>query len=176
MTQPEARPETWSVINAVARHINSEALDNGSRAELRRMDPGGSLAGSALHRVLAEHVPENWLSGERLRRWALIVHIAAILGPELSFTRERLGKALSDCDLKEGRLVALLQARGDQLLVIAPRIARLAAAKGVALNIIELGEYLLDEARDDARAENRRVRIAQAFYRAEHKRDQSKAA
>jgi CRISPR system Cascade subunit CasB len=140
------------------------------------MDPSGSLAHPALHRVLAEHVPENWLSGERLRRWALIAHIAAILGPDLSSTREKLGKSLSDCDLKEGRLIALLQARGDQLLVLAPRIARLAATKGVALNITELGQYLLDEARDDERAESRRVRIAQAFYRTEHQRNSSKAA
>jgi hypothetical protein len=171
---PEGQSEPWAVINAVARHFD-KALDNGSRAELRRMDPGGSLAEAALHRLLAQHVPENWLFGERLRRWALIAHVAAILGPDLSLTRERLGKSLSDCDLKEGRLIAFLQARGDQLLVVAPRLARLAVAKSVALNLVELGEYLLDEARDEARAEHRRVRIAQAFYRAEQ-RKQSKAA
>jgi CRISPR type I-E-associated protein CasB/Cse2 len=171
---PEGQPETWAVINAVARHFG-KVIDNGSRAELRRMDPGGSLAEPALHRLLAEHVPETWLFGERLRRWALIAHIAAILGPDLSSSQERLGKSLSDCGIKEGRLTAFLQARGDQLLVMAPRMARLAVAKGVGLKLIELGEYLLDEVRDDARAERCRVRIAQAFYRAEQ-RKQSKAA
>ncbi|MET0743725.1 MAG: hypothetical protein ABWY78_10180 [Microvirga sp.] len=175
MTQPEEKLDPWTVIGNLARHIGSEALDNGGRAELRRMDPDGPLSGRALHRVLAAHVPEHWLARERLRRWALIVHVAAILGPELSSSRDALVKYHSACDLKEGRLIAFLEARGEQLLVAAPRIARLCASKGVALNLMELGQYLLDETHDGPGAENRRVRIAQAFYRAEHQR-QSRAA
>src|SRR5262249_55429166 len=70
--QADSQEPTQNEIIGVVTPLLSN-WGTGPLAELRRLDPAGSLSEPALHR-LPTAVPESWLYGDGLRRWALTVH------------------------------------------------------------------------------------------------------
>ena len=141
-------------------------LDLGERAALARLDPDGELRPhqmAALARALihAELEPERW-SPETWRRWALIAHGMALAGHGSG----ALGKQLCAAGVVESRVTKLLTARGDAFRQLLPRLLRLLASKEVAPNWHELGGLILNEGRDEARAEAIRMSIAGRYFSA----------
>jgi CRISPR type I-E-associated protein CasB/Cse2 len=121
-------------------------------------------------------VPERWLYGDGLRRWALIVHAMTLAAPESLRATVRLGAALFAAELKEGRLVNLLDATGDELLTALPRAVRFLIAKGQTLNAFTLADLVLSAGQDAGGwAESVRQRIAQDYYRAEARKELDQA-
>jgi CRISPR type I-E-associated protein CasB/Cse2 len=163
-----AKPTGNDVIGAITGRLsNRDAFGTGPLAELRRLDPAGPLSEAALHRLLTR-VPESWLSGEGLRRWALIVHCLALAAPDALKPTERLGSALFAAGFKEGRLVSVLDATSDELVTALPRAVRFLVARGQSLNPFALADLVLSAGRGDGGwSEGVRQRIAQDYYRAE---------
>jgi CRISPR system Cascade subunit CasB len=177
-----ARPiaeRTEQPISRLARIIaqasrftgDAHGLDNGERAALARLDPDGELRPhqvAALSRALiyADLEPDTW-KAETWRRWALIAHGMALAGHDASLS---LGQQLSQADVSESRVTKLLTARGDAFRQLLPRLLRLIASKSVAPNWHELGGLILNQERDEEKAEDIRFRIAGRFFSAEAKK------
>jgi CRISPR type I-E-associated protein CasB/Cse2 len=172
-----AEPTRNQVIGAIARRLSdADVFGTGPLAELRRLDPTGPLSEPALHRLLT-NVPEAWMKGDELRRWALIVHAMALAAPDHLSATERLGSALFAAGLKEGRLVNLLDATDDELLTAIPRVVRFLVARGHNLNAFALADLILSAGRhNEPWSERVRQRIAQDYYRAEARAELSKTA
>ena len=77
-----------------------------------------------------------------------------------------LGNQLCTAGVSESRVTKLLTARGDAFRQLLPRLLRLLAAKEVAPNWHELGGLILNEGRDEGRAEAIRMRIAGRYFSA----------
>jgi CRISPR system Cascade subunit CasB len=145
-------------------------LGTGERAALARLDPDGELRPhqmAALARALihADLEPERWspqTAQETWRRWALIAHGMALAGHGSG----ALGKQLCAAGVAESRVTKLLTARGDAFRQLLPRLLRLLASKEVAPNWHELGGLILNEGRDEARAEAIRMSIAGRYFSA----------
>jgi CRISPR type I-E-associated protein CasB/Cse2 len=172
-----AEPTRNEVVGLIAHRLSDrDGFGTGPLAELRRLDPAGPLSEPALHRLLT-NVPEAWLYGDGLRRWALIVHSMALAAPDGLKATAPLGSALFAADLKEGRLVNLLDATGDELLTVVPRAVRFLVARGQTLNAFALADLVLSGGRDGGGwAERVRQRIAQDYYRAEARAEVSETA
>jgi CRISPR type I-E-associated protein CasB/Cse2 len=161
----------WSVASLVAFRTGTAS------ARVRSLNCGGSILRGALHRLLT-NVPESWLSGDGLRRWALIVHTMALAAPDALKTTTRFGSALLAAGFKEGRFVNLLDATSDELLTALPRAVRFLVAKGQSLNAFALADLVLSAGRGDGAgwAETVRQRVAQDYYRAEARAELSETA
>jgi CRISPR system Cascade subunit CasB len=147
---------------------DAHGLDNGERAALARLDPDGELRPhqiAALSRALiyADLEPDTWRP-ETWQRWALIAHGMALAGHDAS---QALGQQLSQAGVSESRVTKLLTARGDAFRQLLPRVLRLIASKGVASNWHELGGLILNQDRDEEKAEDIRLKIAGRFFSAE---------
>lgn len=152
---------------------DAHGLDNGERAALARLDPDGELRPhqiAALSRSLiyADLHPdtENW-KPETWRRWALIAHGMALAGHDAS---QSLGQQFSKADISESRVTKLLTSRGDAFRQLLPRLLRLIASKDIAPNWHELGGLILNQERDEEKAEDIRLKIAGRFFSAEAKK------
>lgn len=176
---PPITERTEQPISRLARIITQDArfsgdahgLDNGERAALARLDPDGELRPhqiAALSRALiyADLEPDTWRA-ETWRRWALIAHGMALAGHDASLS---LGQQLSKAEVSESRVTKLLTARGDGFRQLLPRLLRLIASKGVAPNWHELGGLILNQERDEEKAEDIRLKIAGRFFSAEAKK------
>lgn len=104
---------------------DAQALDNGERAALARLDPEGDLRPHQVAALVRAFVatnlePETWKE-ETWQRWVLIAHGMALAGHDEG---KSLGQQLSEADVAESRVTKLLTARGEafrQLLApIAP--------------------------------------------------------
>lgn len=157
------------IIAQPSRFAGDEhALDNGEHAALARLDPDGELRPhqiAALSRALiyAGLEPDTW-QPETWRRWSLIAHGMALAGHDAS---QSLGQQLSGAGVSESRVTKLLTSRGDAFRQILPRLLRLLASKNVAPNWQELGGLILNQERDEEKAETLRLRIAGRFFAAE---------
>lgn len=174
---PVAEPKLSDVVLAVAAQLDPDRMGTGSLASLRRLDPNGALAEPALQRLLWRHVPEGWLHGEGLRRWALLIHAMSLAAPALHRTYDNkgwLGLALFEAGFSEGRLIRLLESRAEDLPVAVPRAIRFLVAKQQSFSSIALAFWLFGIAAGGERAEKQRTEVARQYYRAE--RDASKAA
>lgn len=150
---------------------DAHGLDSGERAALARLDPDGELRPhqiAALSRALiyADLEPDTW-KAETWQRWALIAHGMALAEHDASLS---LGLQLSKGDVSESRVTKLLTARGDAFRQLLPRLLRLLASKGVKPNWHELGGLILNQERDEERAEDIRLKIAGRFFSAEAKK------
>jgi CRISPR system Cascade subunit CasB len=153
---------TDDAISDLVALIGNEFFGTGPLAELRRMDPKrGAGSTPALHRLLARHVPDDWLVGENINRWALLVHLLALAAPGQHRGGGALGAAMFAAGYSEGRLTRLLEAREADLNVVLPRMVRFLVAKGERLNPYELARFVLWRG-----GETERMRIARDYYRA----------
>lgn len=154
------------VITQAARSAgDAYGLDNGERAALARLDPDGEMRPhqvAALTRALvcAGLEPENWRPGT-WRRWALIAHGMALAGHN---SGTRLGQQLCRAKVAESRVTRLLTSRGDAFRQLLPRLIRLLVSKEVAPNWHELGSLVLNEGRDEHKAEAIRLKIARHYF------------
>ena len=166
-------------ISRLARIISQDSrfagdahgMDNGERAALARLDPDGELRPhqvAALSRALiyADLEPDAW-KAETWRRWALIAHGMALAGHDASLS---LGQQLSKAEVSESRVTKLLTARGDAFRQLLPRLLRLLASKSAAPNWHELGGLILNQERNEEKAEDIRLKIAGRYFSAESKK------
>ena len=169
MPRPDPAPSHSDSIRTIAVRLADPNFGTGPVATLRRLDPAGALAEPALHRLLARYVAED--SPEVLRAWALLIHCMALAAPEAHRGVPALGTALFVAGFSEGRIARLLEARGRDILVVAPRLVRFLVARGQSLDPEGLWALirptLLDRPGDAERAERARTRIAADYYRAE---------
>jgi hypothetical protein len=158
--KPRTQDETVSDLIAKLGHEN---FGTGPLAELRRMDPRAAIPVTpTLHRLLARNVPEAWLGGEGLHRWALLIHLLALAAPSPLRGFTPLGEALFAAGYNEGRLTTLLEAQEKNFSVILPRMVRFMVSKGASPHPYQLARLVLGGGRDDDR-----LAIARAFYRAD---------
>jgi CRISPR system Cascade subunit CasB len=161
------------VIAQAARFSGDEhGLDNGERAALARLDPDGEIRPhqvAALSRALIyAGIEPDTLKPEAWRAWALIAHGMALAGHDPS---QGLGRQLNSAGVSESRVTKLLTSRSDAFRQILPRLLRLLASRGIAANWYELGGLILNQARDEEKAEAIRLKIAGQFFTAEAKKD-----
>ena len=150
---------------------DEHGLDNGERAALARLAPDGELRPhqvAALWRALIyAGIEPDKLKPEAWRDWALIAHGMALAGHDAS---QSVGQQLSNASVSESRVTKLLTSRGDAFRQVLPRLLRLLASKGIAPNWHELGRLILNQARDEEKAEAIRLKIAGRFFAAEAKK------
>ena len=154
----------YKVATEIIGRLAGEHFGTGPLADLRRMNPRVAVPSTpALHRLLARHVDLHWLNGEGLTRWALLVHLVALISP-LTWRPDSpsLGKALFAAGYKDGRLTALLEADEADFPVVLPRMMRFLAAKQASPQPYQLIALVLFGGR-----EADRMAIARAFYGAE---------
>lgn len=147
---------------------DEHGLDSGERAALARLDPDGELRPhqiAALSRALiyAGLEPDTW-QPETWHRWSLIAHGMALAGHD---TTQSLGQQLSGAGVSESRVTKLLTSRGDAFRQILPRLLRLLASKNMSPNWHELGGLILNQGRDEEKAETLRLRIAGRYFATE---------
>lgn len=164
----DAKPRTQDeVVGDLIAKLGQENFGTGPLAELRRMDPCAATPTTpTLHRLLARNVPEAWLGGDGLNRWALLVHLLALAAPSPLHTFTALGEALFTAGFKEGRLTTLLEAQEKDFPVVLPRMVRFLVAKEGNPNPYQLARFVLGRGRDVDR-----MAIARAYYRAEARSD-----
>lgn len=163
---------TSTAIERLARNIGQAArfpgdvfgLGTAGKAALARMDPDAMRPHqiAALSRALiqAELDPEFW-KPEILQRWALIAHGLALAGHS---STSPLGTQLHRAGISEGRVTKLLTGRGGTFRRSLPQLLRLLASRETAPNWNELGSLILNEGRNEAYAEETRMRIAQHYF------------
>ena len=176
-------PRQANPISRLARVIGQAArfpgdaygLGTGEKAALARMDPEAMRAHqiAALSRALiqAELEPEKW-KPESWRRWGLIAHGMALAGHH---GKDALGVQLHRAGVAESRVTKLLTARGESFRQLIPPLMRLLASKEEAPNWGELGGLILNEGKDEERAEAIRMKIAGRYFSAQAK-DKTKAS
>jgi CRISPR system Cascade subunit CasB len=155
-------------FGALAFYI--QRASTGERAALARLQPDALQPHqlSALARALlaAGLSPEQW-HADTWSRWALIAHGMALAGHD---GKQKLGKQLANAGVSESRVTKLLTSRGDAFIQLVPRVLRLMASKGIAINWCDLGELILKESSasrsNQAQAEAIRIQIAGPYFSA----------
>jgi CRISPR system Cascade subunit CasB len=169
MTEVDASRTQWQAVTDVVAWIGHTRFGTGPLAELRRIDPKQAAWGQpALHRLLAHYVPEEWLRGDGMSRWALLIHLLALAAPDHNRGGRSLGRALFAADYSEGRLTRLLEASAEDFADVLPRMVRFLVAKGERFDPHELADLVLWRG-----TERGRMRIAQEYYRAETSNSQA---
>lgn len=176
MLMPDDDPSsTTGVAWNLANRLASAGFGTGPLATLRRLDPSDAVAAdAALHRVLAECVPDAWTSDNNgLRDWTLVTHVIA-LGVASGFRPDvSLGRALQAAGYKESRLLRLLEAGRDALDVQLPRACRFLVASGQPLNPAAIARLVRAARLGGDPLHQARAAIARDFFRAE--RDEMRA-
>jgi hypothetical protein len=164
----DARPPTQDeIVHDLIAKLGQENFGTGPLAELRRMDTRVATPTTpTLHRLLARNVPEAWLSGDGLNRWALLIHLLALAAPSPLHDFQALGEALFSAGYKDGRLTTLLEAHEKDFPIVLPRMVRFLVAKGGNPHPYQLARLVLGGGRKVDR-----MTIARAFYRAEARSD-----
>jgi CRISPR type I-E-associated protein CasB/Cse2 len=161
-SDPTTAEERPSLAGTIARIHSSmaNALSAGDVAALRRLEPSAP-GGSAFWRLVPEQViVETGLPTEEAeRRWGVIVSSLALAGGRHRL-RARLGEALAQVGLSEGRLDRLLRARGPRLHDEVRIAARRLDTRARDADWTEVARLVLDE--DDERA---RRNVARDYYR-----------
>lgn len=142
-------------------------IGRGNLAALRRMNPDAYDV-PAFWRLLARATGGSMVFASDEQRWALVAHGMALMAPN-HHDSTAIGEALQNIDLAEGRLSRLLGARGPQFRALVPRLCRHLAARQQPLNWYRFARLILAEGRDETRAEQIRLEIARAYYRAHAK-------
>ena len=162
MANAKTRTQDETVGDLITK-LSQENFGTGPLAELRRMDPRAAIPVTpTLHRLLARHVPEAWLGGEGLHRWALLIHLLALAAPTPLHDFTPLGEALFAVGYNEGRLTKLLEAQEKDFSVVLPRMVRFMVSKGASPHPYQLARLVLGGGREDDR-----MAIARTFYRAD---------
>ena len=162
-----------TVITGIAETIESKEFELGDRSKLRRMDYTKPDTAAFWRLMAREGIPRN----PDLSKWGLIVHGIALMAHGaggLAHTPKRsVGRVLyegggnRDPFYSQDRLATLLSAEGSTLHRLLARLFRMLASEGCSFNWREMAWFILNEGRDDERADEARHKIARAYYRAE---------
>lgn len=165
--------QDWAFVARIAGRLQGEAMSNGDRANLRRMDPRDpGRASLALYRLFADVGLEP--KGEEMtRRWTLVVHCLALARGRHA-KDVPTGKVLHDLPLTEGRFNMLMAADMEVLFDLLPRLARRLDAKPAAINWAPLA--LLALYGDGKLGDLQRQKIAQEYARASYHSSKESAA
>ena len=181
---PERRTRPWTWGEAAIQMANDiAAADFPFRdlARLRRMDPDAPNA-APFWRLMARYGPHA--SAELDRGWGLVIHGIALMtrvgapDPAGRSAHDRnlpVGRALFEGGAPDGttafysetRLNRLLTARGPMLRRLLVRVFRMLAAADRTFDWYQMAELILNDGRDEQRADYVRRRIARDYYRAD---------
>ena len=191
---PKAPPTPLSsAIGTLISHLAKRDADRGALAALRRLDPDNPTAPAFIVLLLdaeaeatkrqreagpdrAEPGPSNavrggaWTIAERdAPVWALIVRGMALTAPDHHATGLRVGTALHQAGISEARVARMLAARGVQFRAHITRVIRQLAQHRQPADWQELARLILAEAGVIRDLDQRRHRIARAYYGAQHR-------
>jgi CRISPR system Cascade subunit CasB len=163
-------------VGKAAGWLASDALTNGDRAELRRIDPASPIT-PALWKVLLRLEEEGASVGlghdAQERRWAtLLMAMSLCISPSqnLHDYDVPLGQGLAAAGWSETRFVRLLEADAETLPVLIRRMAQYLASKQQAVDWSDVA-WLLFTVSDDAN-EDVRLNIARSYYRTLYAQEQ----
>lgn len=153
------------IIAGIARALSSRAVGSGDLAELRRLDVHAPDK-PAFWRIVAAYVdPGRQTAGFSLAAesaWAIVLSNMARMAPSPHDPRRSVGRALAEAGFHELRLMRLLRTHGHGFSDVVRRACGFLAARGDAVNWVELAALILTTDRD--RAEAIRRRIARDYY------------
>jgi CRISPR system Cascade subunit CasB len=164
-----APPWVTNPVDAASAAI--ERMGPGDRASLRRLRPE-QLHEPAFWKLttttLNAHLPTTPAARDAAeQRWAMIL---PVLADAIHVPGRRLGTALAEAGVSEGRLIRLLRAQGEALEGVVRAVAHQLASAGAPFDHADLAWLVLTEGRDDA--EKARHQVARDYYYAVGK-DQS---
>lgn len=160
-----------NAITNMVETIEAKEFSTGDSAGLRRMNPA-TPSSEAFWRLM---VREGMPSEPDLAKWGLITHGMALMahGAGLAHNpRIPVGQALHQV-YSDARLATFLAARGPALHSLLARLFRMLANEGSSFNWREMAWFILNEGYNEDQAEQSRVEIARAYYRAEYQATQS---
>ena len=171
--RPRSDPAKLSALLAwPPGHANG--LSTGQAADLRRMDaeaPGRAAAAlyGALEAAGLSSRPSGRNAVEDARRWGTLVQIVALLsgtGRARAHDPTRdAGRVIRVADYSEARMMRLMASRGPGLRRGTVRLARFLAAKRAGpLDLRPLFELVLNEGRNERKAEEARLGLAAGYY------------
>lgn len=168
MSNEDEPDRTKDPVASIAGQITS--LSTGDRAALRRLYLTRShRADGIVQGLLYRAGLPAMLDPAAFAPWRMLAHVAALLsgtaGEHPHAPGRRLGRALHAAGLSENRFLRLTAARGpaleDQIVRAARRLAQAGSAP------VDLWPVLLLAGRDQAKAENARLQIAQDYFAAQ---------
>lgn len=156
MTEHETLRSTIGKMSQAIEKI----LNNGERAELRRISPHKPYS-AALWKLLVHLDLDEAVSAHDEESWALI---AKVLAENVGAydPKERLGKVLAENGWSELRFTQLLEARDSQLSAQIRRVSQFLASKGARCDWSELARILLVQ--DGEAAETYRKSVARSYF------------
>lgn len=166
------------VMDNTIESIEGKEMTTGEKASLRRMNPANPDSAIFWKLMSQRGIPRN----ADVRKWGLIMHGIALMahGDRLAHKpRFRIGRALYEGDgsrmpfYSEDRLSTLLAARGDALHRILARLFRMLGNQGCAFNWRDMAWFILNEGYNEERADEARIEIARAYYRAQYTSSQA---
>ena len=164
------------LVTDLAETIEAQEFERGDHAKLRRMNPEKPDTAPFWRLMSRQGMPRN----PDVRKWGLIIHGIALVshGTGLAHKpRIPVGRALYEGSGKrvpfysEDRLAKLLSARGPTLHRLLARLFRM--LEGCAFNWREMAWFILNEGYNEDRADQARVKIARAYYRAKNHAERS---
>ena len=167
--QPDSiRAQLGRLARTIARSKrfrgDTATLDEGECAALRRLNPEAPLQrhfGALVHALMLADVPMDRFANDRWACWALIAQGIAIAGHD---AHVRLGSQLAAARVTELRITRFLNTRHSAFRRQVSLLMRLMESREISPNWIELGVLVLTT--DEGKSEERRLRIAQDYYKA----------
>ena len=157
--------------------IQGSEMRTGEKASLRRMNianPDGAM----FWRMMSQRgMPRN-LDMEGIRKWGLIMHGIAVMSHTENRAHNpnwRVGRVLFEVigGSSDNRLATLLAARGTILHQNLARLFRRLSVATRAFDWYEMAWFILNEGCYEERADEARIKIARAYYRAEYSSGQA---
>ena len=167
----------------LAYQFSGERTDRGVLAGLRRMNTA-----SPSEAVFWQFITEKRQRAILENRWALVMKGIALMtgtsdGRSAHDGKMPIGRALfyggdesrTSAFYSEDRLNRLLVARGPMLGTLLERMFRMMASANQPFNWRQMATLILNDGRNEDRAENVRRNIARSYYRAKNEAERNKS-
>lgn len=159
--KPDLSTTVHQIAGFMSRDEYKKGISKGDLAELRRISPDEPFT-PALWKILLEYVPDDHLTEEREKRWAILLMAmgtcAGLHDPSTPF-----GAAMAEAGWSELRFVRLMRARGDSLAKEIRRLAQYLASKNQPANWADAAWLLFFQ--EGEHAERTRQNLARKYYR-----------
>lgn len=178
---PSQIPANFAVLMGnTIESIEGNEMTTGEKASLRRMDPENPNSA-----IFWKLMSQRGMRGVVPKKWGLITRGIALMAHRTGrahHARTPVGRALylgsgrqpgERGFYSEDRLSTLLTARGPALHGLLARLFRMLANEGVSFDWHEMAWFILNEGYNDDPADQARVKIARAYYRAARQAAQS---
>lgn len=167
---PEKPKDAMASISGQLGGSRWAGLSTGEHATLRRMMlPGKEVAAEgAVMKLITAAGLGRLENNQDYEAWKLVIHVAALLAGTARLRshdlRRGVGMALQEAGYSENRLMRLTSARGTALRGQIVRAGRMMAVAGAGP--VNLWTLFHLAGRDQDKAEEARIRIAQDYYAA----------